>query len=369
MQATQHSWPDMPTICCSPEDMADLVEYGWGGDDTKWGRLRAADGHPEPYRLKWIELGNEQRNSRFVDQVKAMEDRAASLGMARQLHYLWPDTHYIAQDLNRSELERAKALGLQDMLLMDVHTGATGGVALAEKFFANASASDGGAGVMNCETNAAHHGMSRALTEAIDLNAFLSYRSPPSTGGEALPRMKGRMGSFCMESSGHPDSDCTQGLSYFSADRMWLQPGGWVHKMFHDGWQPWTAEVALGGQALPSSECSVVGELCQHRWMDTDPGFCCRASASAAFSDDRSQVALRFVNPSNTTAAAVTVALPGGAAAGWRLVNVTQLAHGGDLADANPPHDTMRISPTLAQHGGVSFVAPPQSVSVARLAR
>ena len=39
-----------------------------------------------------------------------------------------------------------------------------------------------------------------------------------------------------------------------------------------------------------------------------------------------------------------------------------------DLADANPPNDTMHISPTTAAlHDSGSFVAPPQSVSVARL--
>ena len=126
----------------------------------------------------------------------------------------------------------------------------------------NNTQSDGGGGVMNCETNAATHGMQRALTEALDLNAFLGYY-PVSTSGEALPRMKGRMGSFCMEAGGHPDSHFTQGLSFFAADRMWLQPGGWVHKMYHDAWQPWAAEVALGGQPLPSEECGLQGERCQ----------------------------------------------------------------------------------------------------------
>eukprot|EP01046_Picozoa_sp_COSAG06_P036546 COSAG06_NODE_4039_length_4637_cov_1.773468_1_plen_73_part_00 len=36
---------------------------------------------------------------------------------------------------------------------------------------------------MNLEVNAQFHGMQRALTEAIDLNSFLEYH-PPSTSGE-----------------------------------------------------------------------------------------------------------------------------------------------------------------------------------------
>ena len=40
--------------------MGDLVEYARGGADTTWGACRTADGHPEPYDVKYFELGNEQ---------------------------------------------------------------------------------------------------------------------------------------------------------------------------------------------------------------------------------------------------------------------------------------------------------------------
>ena len=44
----------------TPEDMADFMEYVNGPADSPWGRRRAADGHPAPYRLKHVELGNEE---------------------------------------------------------------------------------------------------------------------------------------------------------------------------------------------------------------------------------------------------------------------------------------------------------------------
>ena len=131
------------------------------------------------------------QNSRFVDQVHAMEERAKAVG-APKLHYLWPDTHYIAEDLNASELERAAALGLRDRILMDLHTGATGAVALAERFFGNESDSLGGPGAMNLETNAQFHGMQRALTEALDLNSHFNAFFDSTTSGETASRMKGR---------------------------------------------------------------------------------------------------------------------------------------------------------------------------------
>ncbi|WP_317206528.1 family 16 glycoside hydrolase [Mucilaginibacter roseus] len=44
----------------TPEDMADMVEYLKGSINTKWGKLRAQNGHPVPYKVKYIEIGNEE---------------------------------------------------------------------------------------------------------------------------------------------------------------------------------------------------------------------------------------------------------------------------------------------------------------------
>jgi alpha-L-arabinofuranosidase len=41
------------------EDIIDLIEYCNGAATTKWGALRAKNGHPAPYNLKYIEIGNE----------------------------------------------------------------------------------------------------------------------------------------------------------------------------------------------------------------------------------------------------------------------------------------------------------------------
>ena len=44
----------------TPEDAADLADYLTAPADTPWGRRRAADGHPAPYRPEYIEIGNEE---------------------------------------------------------------------------------------------------------------------------------------------------------------------------------------------------------------------------------------------------------------------------------------------------------------------
>jgi len=44
----------------TPEDMADMIEYFNGPVTSEWGGKRAKDGHPEPYGLKYIQIGNEE---------------------------------------------------------------------------------------------------------------------------------------------------------------------------------------------------------------------------------------------------------------------------------------------------------------------
>eukprot|EP00665_Eupelagonemidae_sp_cell47_P011357 gene11357-2430_t len=91
--------------------MADLVEYCWGDEKTKWGALRHADGHPEPYRLRYVELGNEQYNSLYIDQVKAMEKRAKAVGKGGELYYIFPNNGGWMKD---ADGDKAEALGMAD---------------------------------------------------------------------------------------------------------------------------------------------------------------------------------------------------------------------------------------------------------------
>ncbi len=44
----------------TPEDIADMVEYLNGSLSSVWGKKRAENGHPEPYCVKYIEIGNEE---------------------------------------------------------------------------------------------------------------------------------------------------------------------------------------------------------------------------------------------------------------------------------------------------------------------
>jgi alpha-N-arabinofuranosidase len=41
------------------QDVLDWIEYCNGSADSKWGKVRAANGHPEPYRVRYWEIDNE----------------------------------------------------------------------------------------------------------------------------------------------------------------------------------------------------------------------------------------------------------------------------------------------------------------------
>jgi alpha-N-arabinofuranosidase len=56
-------------------DALDLIEFANGPVASPWGKLRAQMGHPEPFHLTMIGVGNEQWGSRYVDRYKVFAAR------------------------------------------------------------------------------------------------------------------------------------------------------------------------------------------------------------------------------------------------------------------------------------------------------
>ncbi len=52
------------------DDALDLIEFANGGTDTKWGKLRADMGHPAPFNLKQIGVGNEQWGELYPERLE-----------------------------------------------------------------------------------------------------------------------------------------------------------------------------------------------------------------------------------------------------------------------------------------------------------
>ncbi|MCI0665544.1 MAG: DUF1080 domain-containing protein [Acidobacteria bacterium] len=51
------------------QDTLDAIEYAIGPVDSKWGAMRARNGHPRPFPLKYLEVGNEQSGARYGERV------------------------------------------------------------------------------------------------------------------------------------------------------------------------------------------------------------------------------------------------------------------------------------------------------------
>ena len=74
--------PDLQPVV---DDALDEIEYVIGGPETKWGSRRAKDGHPKPFPLECVEVGNEDgfdksgsyeaRFVQFYDAIKAKYPR------------------------------------------------------------------------------------------------------------------------------------------------------------------------------------------------------------------------------------------------------------------------------------------------------
>ena len=46
-------------------DTLNALEYALGSSQTHWGSLRAKMGHPEPFSLKYLEIGNENSGTEY----------------------------------------------------------------------------------------------------------------------------------------------------------------------------------------------------------------------------------------------------------------------------------------------------------------
>ncbi len=55
------------------QDALDLIEFANGDVNTKWGKVRADMGHPAPFHLKFLAVGNEQWGEVYVERLKKFE--------------------------------------------------------------------------------------------------------------------------------------------------------------------------------------------------------------------------------------------------------------------------------------------------------
>lgn len=241
----------------TPEDMADFIEYVNGPEKSPWGRRRAAAGHRAPYRLKHLQLGNEER----VDEVYFAKFKA----LAEAIWARDPEIILVVGDFAyderitdpnavRGAASRITHLNGQRKILelarqhnrevwFDVHvwtdgprpTGSLEG-AMSFRDALEQMAEGARFRLVVFELNANNHSQRRALANALAMQRFQRDGRVPVV-----------CSANCLQPDGQNDNGWDQGLLFLNPSSVWLQPPGYVTKMFSHACQPWLVAATVEG--------------------------------------------------------------------------------------------------------------------------
>ena len=224
----------------TPQDMSDFVQYVNGPPDSPWGKRRAADGHPEPYRLRYLQLGNEEAvNDCYWQRFKPLAEAIWAgdpdiILVVGDLAYAQPikdPTHVLAAP--KKILDLAEQHGRE--VWFDVHIGTNSprdwlGLLGVPSFIDALGQLNPNARfkVVVLEFNANCHNMGRALGNARAINELLRI-------GDRLPVACSANG---LQPFRQNDNGWDQGLLFLTPSQVWGQPPYYVTRMFSRNYLP-----------------------------------------------------------------------------------------------------------------------------------
>jgi alpha-L-arabinofuranosidase len=342
----------------TPADMADFVEYVNGSADSPWGRKRVADGHPAPYRLKYLELGNEEAvDEDYWKRFRGIAE--ATWAKDKEIVLVVGDFAYngrIKDPFNFPGAPRIKSLAAHKKILdfarenrrtvwFDVHVWnheprhpkELGGGIIGLRDFGAALKKlcpDSDFKVCVFEENATNHALRRGLAHAHAINEL-------ERSGDLVPIV---CAANCLQPHRQNDNGWDQGLVFLTPDLVWGQPSYYVTQTVSRHYLPRCvrADVKSPGDAL---------------------------DVTAKASDDGKVLQLQVVNVDGRSVKAAIVLegfVPARPAA-----QVTELS--GALDDDNTPQAPRRIIPKTrewahqAQAGRLEYTFPPFSFTLLRL--
>ncbi len=336
----------------SPRDMADFIEYVNGPADSDWGRRRVAAGHPEPYRLKYLELGNEEQvDENYWQKFKPMAE--ALWARDPEIIPVVGDFFYnkVIKDPFNFDGGAVKTLAAHKRILdlardhgrevwFDVHAGTEeppqpGNLAGERSFIEQLGKLSPGAKykVVIFEFNAGNHALKRALANACAINQVERV-------GDKLPVA---CSANCLQPDGQNDNDWDQGLLFLNPSQVWLQPPGYVTRMVSRNYEPWLVSAEVQGAAD-------------------------QLSVNAKRSEDNKTLVLQAVNIGGEPVSA-DIHLDGFVPSHPTAL-VQQLA--GSLDEVNTAQDPEHIKPAIGQwrhqcaEGLARYTFPPHSFTVIR---
>lgn len=338
----------------SPQDMADFIEYVNGPADSRWGKRRVADGHPEPYGLKVLQLGNEECvNENYWKLFKPMaeaiwaKDKDIVLVVGDFLYsepikdpYKFtgaPNINTLAP--HKKILELAKQHGRE--VWFDVHIGTETprdwqGLRGVPSFIEALGKICPGAKykVVVFEYNSNKHDLGRALGNARatnELERLGEHRVPIACSAN------------CLQPYRQNDNGWDQGLLFLSPSQVWPQPPYFVTQMISRNYLP---KCVRADVKSPNNSLDV----------------------TAKTGEDGKTLQIQVVNLEGKPMPAQMVLE--GFVPTSDMAKVVQLS--GNLADRNSPEQPNRVAPKESQwrhelrEGRTGYTFPPYSFTIIR---
>ncbi|OWK36562.1 family 16 glycoside hydrolase [Fimbriiglobus ruber] len=241
----------------SPQDMADFIEYVNGPPDSPWGKRRAADGHPAPYKLRHVQLGNEEKVDEAYFQkferltaaiwtkdpavVPVVGDFQYERPITDPMKVTGADSGVTSLAAHKKILDLTRRSGRE--VWFDVHmwTDGSGRSPSYQAFRSYVDAIDKLADgakhrVAVFEFNSNNHDQRRALANADAIGLMIRDGRVPVA-----------LAANCLQPDGQNDNGWNQGLLFLNPSAVWLQPPGYVTRMVARNYLPRVIDARVEG--------------------------------------------------------------------------------------------------------------------------
>lgn len=234
----------------SPEDMADFVRFALGTDENDpWVQLRKSMGREEPYNLKMIQIGNEEKvNADFARRFNAIADAIKDIApdlilvvgdfayrdvITDPYNFTGSDAGITTLAPHKSILDNAVENG--QTVWFDIHWWSESGNEPASYIEAAFSLYDALKSICPAsnpklcifELNANAHTLERALCNAFAINATVK-------ASDIFPIV---CSANCLQVQDQNDNGWNQGLVFMDSDEVWLQPPALAAELIGSGLQ------------------------------------------------------------------------------------------------------------------------------------
>ena len=325
----------------TPEDVADMVAYLTGDASTAGGRRRAAAGHPAPYKLHYIEIGNEEVI--WGDKLEDYEHYCERFNILyNAIHAKNPSIQLVCAAWWRpasAHMEKVFRAINGKAARWDLHTDADDPAAgrtvdrtlqRMQELFMQWDPNT----TLKCavfEENGGLHDLQRALGHATTLNAIRRHGDFVLTSCPANALQPYR----------ENDNDWDQGQLFFTSSQVWGMPPFYAQQMASANHQPL--------------------RVADHTEGDLD--------VTATRSEDSSVLVIHAVNTTDKAVKA-TIELNNFSS---RRPDVEVYTLQGELKDENTPEDPEKIRTvkTIVRLPGdhLSYVCPAHSYLIFRLSK